>query len=136
MISIVEGAEDGAQIQSDKVAAWPCGSAFGGELLSVLGGQFLPAAELRRVTTGDAADGSSAEKAIQNIETNVPARGAPRDEAAVDVVPQRQARAATDGFEFPPDIAVLQHLRRVGARHCCGARRGRSQPGESHTSNR
>jgi len=40
----------------------------------------------------------------------VPARGAPRDEAAIDIVPQRQARAARKGFEFPPGIAVLQHL--------------------------
>jgi hypothetical protein len=29
---------------------------------------------LHRLTTGDAADGSSAEKAIQNIETDVPGR--------------------------------------------------------------
>jgi hypothetical protein len=42
------------------------------ELLCVLGVQSLPAAELHRLAANDAADGSSAEKAIQNIETNVP----------------------------------------------------------------
>src|ERR1700730_237231 len=68
---------------------------FNTELLGVLRVQPLPAAELHRLSTSDAADGSSAEKAIQNIDTNVPACGAPRDEAAIDVVPQRQARAAT-----------------------------------------
>ena len=61
------------------------------ELLGVLGVQLLPAAELHRLTTSDAADGSSAEKAIQNIESNVPARGAPRDEAAIDLVSERRA---------------------------------------------
>src|SRR5438876_9664423 len=105
---------------------------FNAELLCVLPFQSLPAAELHRLTTGDAADGSSAEKAIQNIETNVPARGAPRDEAAIDVVPQRQARAATKGFEFPSDIAVLKHLGSVGSRHRCYLRPARSQPGEIH----
>src|SRR5438309_9014119 len=89
---------------------------FHTELLCVLRVQPLPA-ELHRVATSDAADGSSAEKAIQNIETNVPARGTPRDEASIDVVPHRQARAATKGFEFPPDIAVLKHLGSVGLRY-------------------
>src|SRR3989442_1803320 len=88
---------------------------FNTELVGVLRVQPLPAAELHRVATSDAADGSSAEKAIQNIETNVPARGAPRDEAAIDVVPQRQARAATKGFELPPGIVVLKHLGSVGS---------------------
>jgi hypothetical protein len=45
---------------------------FNSELLGVLRVQPLPAAELHRLATNDAADGSSAEKAIQNIETNVP----------------------------------------------------------------
>jgi hypothetical protein len=44
---------------------------FNGELLCVLGVEPRPT-ELRRLTTNDAADGSSAEKVIQNIETNVP----------------------------------------------------------------
>src|SRR5271165_3341910 len=100
------------------------------ELLGVLDVQSLPAAELHGRGADDGADGSSAEKAIQNIETNVPARGAPRDEAAIDVVPQRQARAAAKGFEFPPDIAVLKQLRSVGSRHCCFERLGCSHPGE------
>src|SRR5438552_10823330 len=109
---------------------------FNTELLGVLRVQPLPAAELHRLTTNNAADGSSAEKAIQNIETNVPARGAPRDEAAIDVVPQRQARAATKGFEFPTGIAVLKHLGSLRSCHSCFDRRGRSHPGELHRSNR
>src|SRR3989441_6998857 len=42
------------------------------ELRCVLRVQSLPAAELHGVGADDAADGSSAEKVIQNIETNVP----------------------------------------------------------------
>src|SRR3984957_123827 len=109
---------------------------FNADLFGVLGVQPLPTFILHRLATYYAADGSSSEKKIQSVETNVPAGRAPRDEAAVDVVPQRQARAATDGFEFPPDIAVLQHLGSVGSRHCCFERRGRSHPGELHRSNR
>ncbi len=45
---------------------------FNTELLGVLRVQPLPAAKLHRLATNDAADGSSAEKVIQNIETNVP----------------------------------------------------------------
>ena len=41
---------------------------FNAELLGVLGVQSLPAAELHRLGADDAADGSSAEKPIQNIE--------------------------------------------------------------------
>src|SRR5260370_34105219 len=111
---------------------WNCPTT---ELLGILSAQPLPA-ELHRLTTSDAADGCSAEKAIQNIESNVPARGAPRDEAAIDVVPQRQARAATKGFEFPPGIVVLKHLGSVSSRHSCFDRRGRSHPGKLHRSSR
>ena len=42
---------------------------FNTELLGVLRVQPLPAVELHRLATNDAADGSSAEKAIQNIES-------------------------------------------------------------------
>jgi hypothetical protein len=66
----------------------------------------------------------------------VPARGAHRDEAAIDVVPQRQARAASKGFEFPPHIAALKQLGSIGSRHFCFERRGCSHPGEIHRSNR
>jgi hypothetical protein len=45
---------------------------FHTELLGVLGVEPLPASELHGIATSDAADGSSAEKVIQNIETNVP----------------------------------------------------------------
>src|SRR6266853_1186678 len=110
---------------------WRANRGLHAELLCVLRVQPLPA-ELHRVATSDAADGSSAEKAIQNIETNVPARGTPRDESSIDVVPQRQVRAATKGFEFPPDIAVLKHFGSVGSRHRCYLRPARSDPGEIH----
>src|SRR5690242_2520025 len=91
------------------------------KLLCVLGVQSLPAAELHRRGTNDAADGRSAEKVIQGIETDVPPGGAHRNEAAIDVVRQRQARAAADGFEVPPDVLAapveLEHPGSVGSRH-------------------
>src|SRR5438552_4818639 len=111
---------------------------FNTELLGVLRVQPLPAAELHRLTTNDAADGTSAEKVIQNIETNVPPGSTHCDEAPTDVGPQRQARAASKGFEFPPHIVVtpviLKRLGSVGPRHCRfgNIRRGRSYCGELH----
>src|SRR5262245_26119545 len=77
---------------------------FDVELLCVLGVQSLPAFEFHRLTTSDAADGGSAEQAIQNIESNVPPGSTHGDKAAIDAGPQRQPRAVTNGFEFPPDI--------------------------------
>src|SRR6185295_14669518 len=56
----------------------------------------------------------------------------------MDVVPQRQTRAAADGFELPPDVVatplVLEHVGSVGSGHCCfgNLRRGRSHGGELH----
>src|ERR1700689_4221870 len=109
---------------------------FNTELLSVLNVQALPTFELHPVAAHHAADGSSVEKAIQNIEADVPARRAPGDEAAIDVVPQRQARAATGRFEFPPDVTVLPHLGSVSPRPRRFERRRPSPPGELHRSNR
>src|SRR5207253_5023199 len=77
-------------------------------------------------------------KVIENIETNVPARGAPRDVAAIDIVPEREARAPTNGFEFPPDIlvtpVVLKHPGSFGALHSGlrDVRGGCSHRGELH----
>src|SRR5882672_6390566 len=108
------------------------------ELLCVFGVQSLPAAELHRIASNDASDRSSAEKVVQNIDTNVPPGSTHCDEAAIDVVPQRQARAATEGFEFPPDIpvapVVLENAGSVGSRHFGfgNERRGRSHRGELH----
>src|SRR6266436_1794634 len=110
---------------------------FNTELFGVLRVKPRPI-ELHGLSADDAADGSSDEKAVQNIETNVPPGGPHGDEAAIDVVPQRKARAATKGFEFPPDIfvtpVVLKHLGSVGSRHCCfgNLRLGRSHRGELH----
>ena len=100
----------------------------------VLRVQPLPAGELHGISVDDASNGLTGEQPIQNIESNVPAGGTPRDEAGVDVVPQRQARAASKGFEFPPGIAVLQHLGGVGSRHACFDRLGCPRPGELHCS--
>src|SRR3954463_4899907 len=80
------------------------------ELLCVLGVQSPPAAELHRVAAGDAADGRSAEEAGQDAERNVPPGGAHGDESAIEAGPQRQARAAGNGLEFPPHVVVLEHL--------------------------
>ena len=109
---------------------------FSTELLGVLPDKPLPSAHLHRVATNEAADGSSAEQPVQNIEGNVPTRCAPRDETPIDVGPQRQPRATSKRFEFPAIVAVLKHLGRVDPRHFCFDRRGRSYPGELHCSNR
>src|SRR5579864_3432087 len=99
-----------------------CVGRFDTELLGVLGVQPLPA-ELHGLRADDASNGLIGEKPIQNIETNVPPRSTHCDEAVTDVGPQRQARAATQSFEFPPHIKatplVLKHLESVGSRHGC-----------------
>src|SRR5580700_7921129 len=88
---------------------------FNTELLGVLRVQPLPAAELHGVGANHAAEGSSAEKVIQHIEANVPPGSAHGDEAVTDVGRQRQARAATQVFEFPPHIeATPLVLKRPG----------------------
>src|SRR5712672_3121859 len=113
---------------------------FDTELLGVLRVQPLPAAELHGVGADEAADGSSAEKAIQNVETNVPPGSTHCDKAVTDVGPQRQACAATKGFEFPPHIeatpVVLQQLGSVGSRHSGfgNTRRGCAYRGQLHVS--
>src|SRR5579871_3112848 len=92
------------------------GGRFNPKLLGVLRVQPLPTAELHRVTADDAADGSPAQKPIQNIETDVPPGSTHRDEATIDIVPQRQARADTQGLELPSHIVILKHSGSVGAR--------------------
>src|SRR5229473_3214815 len=110
---------------------------FNPELLGVLRIQPLPV-ELHRLGADNASDGSSAEKVIQNIETDVPSGSAHCDEAVTDVGPQRQTRTGTKAFELPPHIEatplVLKQLGSVGSRHCCfgNLRRGRSHGGELH----
>src|SRR5882762_3535898 len=115
---------------------WAANRGLNAELLCVLRVQPLPAAELHRLATNDASNRITREEPLKDVEADVPARGAPRDEAAIDVVPQRQARAAIKGFEYPAGIVVFKHLGSVGARHSCFERRGRSHPGELHRSNR
>src|SRR2546427_9692629 len=72
------------------------------ELLCILRVQSLPASEVHRLGTNDAAEGGPAEQVIQNIEAKVPPRSTHRDEAAIDVGAQRPPRAATHGFGVPP----------------------------------
>src|SRR5258706_9264848 len=109
---------------------------FNTELLGVLRVEPLPAAELHRLGADHAADGSSAEKVIQNIETNVPSGSTHCNKTVTDVGPQRQARTATRGLQFPPHIEatplVLKHLGSVGSRYGCFGNewRGRSHSGE------
>src|SRR4029077_10546560 len=108
------------------------------ELFCVLSVQTLPAAELHGLRADHAAYWGSAQEVIKHIETNVPPGGAHGDEAAIDVGPQRQARAATNGFELPPHVeatpVVLEQLGSVGSRHSCFSNvgRGRSHRGELH----
>src|SRR6266849_2575744 len=107
------------------------------ELLGVLRVQPLPA-ELHGLGADDASNRLTREEPLKDVEANVPPGRTHCDEAVADVVPQRQARAATKGFEFPPDIVatpvVLKSLGSVGSRHCCfgNLRRGRSHRGELH----
>src|SRR5438045_1338110 len=106
------------------------------ELFRIFHVQPLPTTELHRLDAGNAADRSSAEKAIQNIETNVPSGSTHCDEAAIQAVPESQARATAKGFEFPPGIgvppSVLKHLGRVGSRdfYFGNLWRGRCHPRE------
>src|SRR5712692_4487992 len=65
------------------------------ELPGVLGVQSLPAFELHGIGVDDAADGSLAQKAIQNSEINVHPGGAPPNEEAIGAVLHPQATAAT-----------------------------------------
>src|SRR6516225_868121 len=81
------GAGPAAEMDSPSSRLRGVGRPTGGlnaELLCVLGVQSPPAAELHGLDAGDAADGSSAEKVIQNIETNVPPGSTHGDEGAVD----------------------------------------------------
>src|SRR5258705_9993437 len=57
------------------------------ELLCVLGGQSLPTVELHGLRADDASDRLAGEEPLEDVEADVPARGAPGDEAAIDVVP-------------------------------------------------
>src|SRR5262245_25311068 len=66
---------------------------FNGKLFGIFTVQPLPAAELHRIGADDAADRLVAEKVVEHIEADVPSRGAHRDEATVDVVPEGQPRA-------------------------------------------
>src|SRR5437763_15874485 len=106
------------------------------ELPGVFGNPPVPTLELHGIGADDAADGSSAEQAIKNIESDVPPGSAPRDVSAVDRVPQRQARPASKGFEFPALITVLKNFWSLGSRHFYFDRRRRSHPGEIHRPNR
>src|ERR1700752_1002193 len=54
------------------------------ELFCVLCVQTLPAAELHGLGADDASDRLAREESLEDVEADMPARGAPRDEAAID----------------------------------------------------
>ena len=87
---------------------------FQTELLRVLRVQPLPAAEHLVLGAHHRPNRLTREEPLKDIEADVRGRGAPRDEAAINLALQRQARGATKGFEFPPNIAatpvVFKHL--------------------------
>src|SRR6516225_6784567 len=56
---------------------------FNAELLGVLRGQPLPAIELHGLGAEDGSNRLAREEPLQDVEADVPARGAPRDEAAI-----------------------------------------------------
>src|SRR5437879_13586586 len=94
------------------------------EQLCVLGVQSLPASELHGLGADDASNGLTGEKPLQHIEADVPARSAHRDEITVDVVPEREPRAAdSQRLQFPPDVwstpVEFQHLGCVAPFHLC-----------------
>src|SRR5215475_6310326 len=108
------------------------------KLLGVLSVQSLPSAELHRVGADDASDGVAGEKPIQHVQADVPPGSAHCDEAAIDVGPQRQTRAAPKGFELPSHVEttplVLEQLRSIRSSDSCfgNKQRGRSNRGELH----
>src|SRR4051794_29729390 len=57
---------------------------FDSELRCVLGVQALPAAELHGLGADDAADRFTREQAVENVQADVPACRAHRDESAID----------------------------------------------------
>src|SRR5215471_945191 len=91
------------------------------ELLAVLGAQALPAAELHDVGADPAADRLVREEPVEHVEADVPAGGAPGDEATIDIVPERETRAAADGLQLPAEVVaaptVLEQFRRLGPLH-------------------
>jgi hypothetical protein len=107
---------------------------FDAELSGVLGVQPLPARGHHGIATREASDGRSAEKAIQDVEANVPARSTHGNEATIDAGPQRQARATAKRLEFPAQIAVLKRLVSLHPRHRGVDLPARSHPGQLHRS--
>src|SRR5207248_11240173 len=89
------------------------------ELFRIFHVQPLPTTELHRLDAGNAADRSSAEKTMQDIETNVPSGSTHCVDAAIQAVLESQARDAAKGFELAPGIGVLpvglEHSARAGS---------------------
>src|SRR5207244_10415127 len=94
---------------------------FNPELLGVLGVQSLPAVELHGFGADDASHRLTREEPLEDVEADVPARGAPRDVAAIDVVPKREAGAVIEGLKLPAEVvaspAVLEQPRSLGPLH-------------------
>src|ERR1700744_3736728 len=87
------------------------------KLFGVLHIQSLPI-KLRGLGADNAPQRLAGEEPLEHIETDVPACGAPGDEAAIDVVPKRQERATAELLELPAKFlaapVVLEQPRRLG----------------------
>jgi hypothetical protein len=103
------------------------------ELLCVLGVQSLPAVEVHGISADDASNRLARKEPLKDVEADVPARSAPRDEAAIDVVPEREARAAAERRQFPPEVAatpaIFEQRRRLGLLHGALGDLRRRRPG-------
>src|SRR5579883_860264 len=69
---------------------------------------------------------------IQDVERNMPARGSPRDKAAIDVGPEGQPPSAGRWFQFPAGVTVLEKSRGFGPGDLRIDRHGIAHPGEFH----
>ena len=105
-------------------------------MLGIFGVQSLPAAELHDMRTNHTSNRLIREEPLKDIEADMPTGSPHRDESTINVVPQGEARACTNGLELPPNsIAapfVLKHLWSLCSCHCRlgNLLRGRSDRGE------
>src|SRR5258705_9404322 len=77
---------------------------FDAELPGVLGAQALPAVELHDLGADHASHRVTRQEPVEDVEADVPARGAPCDVAAIDVVRERESRSASQRLELPPEV--------------------------------
>src|SRR5512143_3072889 len=106
-----------------RTALWPRSLSLSGELLCILRVQFLPAAELQRIGTYNAAEWLSVEEVIEDVEADVPSGRAHRDEAAIDIGPQCEASSVSTRLKVPSHVesapVVREQSGSVGLSHRC-----------------